>query len=57
MGNEFKKYKVKGYNCKLIDNIKHYSFKVKIDKNKYIHIYQKGEDKNVVFGKKLFDPF
>ena len=57
VGNEFKKYKVKGYNCKLIDNIKHYSFKVKIDKNKYIHIYQKGEDINVVFGKKLFDPF
>ena len=57
VGCNFKKYKPIGYNYKLIDNIECYSFKVKIDKNKYIHILKKGEKINVIFGKTLFEPF
>ena len=57
VSSKFKKYKLIGYNYKLVNNNKHYSFKVKIEKNKYIHILKKGQEINVIFGKKLFDPF
>jgi len=57
LGFKFTKYKPIGYSKNIIDNIECYSFKVKIDKNKYIHIFKKGEKIEVIFGKTLFEPF
>ena len=57
VGRKFTKYKPIGYSKNIIDNIECYSFKVKIGKNKYIHILTKGEKIEVIFGKTLFEPF
>ena len=57
LGFKFTKYKPIGYSKNIIDNIECYSFKVKIGKNKYIHILTKGEKIEVIFGKTLFEPF
>ena len=57
VGFEFKKYKPIGYNKKLIKNKEYYSFKIKIGKNKYIHVLKEDIRIFVIFGKKLFKFF